>query len=380
MRSEYLIYGILFFLPSYLLRFSVFGIRLNVLDCIIAVSFLYFLSKDYKRIALGEWKYIIGSFVIIGAIAVLVSSDQMAALGLYKSFIIAPILVGIMILTCRPSLQKILAVLGLQMFLLSIVGAIQYMTGIGIPAPWNVRGDEFRITSIYEYPNAVGLLFAPIVAMMFAWAMHVKTQRKIWIQLSVIAVLIIAAAKTEGAVIAIVAAVVFSLTFTKWKWWAIGTSVVAICIALAWEPTRSIILLQNTSGEVRLALWQGTIALLSDNPLFGAGLAGFPQLYAEYKLDRHVELLLYPHNLVLDFWVTLGLAGLIWLVAVIVKFFRDLLGRQNPENIVLMSGMVAILVYGLVDVPYFKNDLSVLFWTIITMATVLRVRQGNKTA
>lgn len=371
MRSEYLIYGILFLLPTYLLRFSIFGIGLNALDCIIAVSFLYFLMKDHKRIALGEWKYIMGSFVVIGAIAVLVSTNQTAALGLYKSYIIAPVLVGIMILTCKPSLQKILAVLGLQVFLLSIVGAIQYMTGLGIPAPWNVRGDEFRITSIYEYPNAVGLLFAPIVAMMIAWAMHVKAQRKIWIQLSVIAILIIAAAKTEGAVIAILAAVVFSLLFTKWKWWAVGVSAIAFVLALAWEPTRSIILLQNTSGEVRLALWQGTVALLYDNPLFGAGLAGFPQLYAEYKLDRHVELLLYPHNLLLDFWVNLGLAGAVWLCGVIVSFFRDLLTKQTPETIVVMSGMVAILVYGLVDVPYFKNDLSVLFWTIITLGSVL---------
>lgn len=380
MRSEYLVYGILLLLPTYLLRFSVFGIGVNVLDIIILVGFIVFLIQDRKHIQLGAWKYTMGSFLIIGAIAVLSSSDQVAALGLYKSYIIEPMLVGVMILTSKPALQKILAVLGLQVLCISAVGAVQYMTGAGIPAPWNVRGPEFRITSIYEYPNAIGLLFAPVVAMLLTWVMHVKTHRQVWIQLSVVALLIIGAAKTEGAIIAIAAAVVFSALFTKWRWWVAGVSIVGLVLALVWEPTRSLLLLQDTSGEVRLALWQGTMALLFDNPVLGAGLAGFPQLYAEYKLDRHVELLLYSHNIFLDFWVQLGAAGLLWLVAVIVKFFKNILGRQNPENIVLMSGMVAIIVYGLVDVPYFKNDLSVIFWTLITMSTVLTLQQGNKTS
>lgn len=371
MKSENFVYVILLLLPTYLIRFSLFGIGLNVLDCIIILAFTLFLFRDYKHITLGKWKYIMGSFLLIGGISVFVSNDHIAALGVYKSYIILPMLVGMMILTRKPSLQKILAVLGIQIMFLSIVGMIQYLTGLGIPAPWNSRGSEFRITSVYEYPNAVGLFFAPIIAMLIAWIMHIKTQRQIWIQLIIVGMLMIAAAQTDGAVIAVSAAIMFSALFTKWRWWVAGASVIAFILALAWEPTRSVLLLHNTSGEVRLALWQGTMALLYDNPLFGAGLAGFPQLYAEYKLDRHVELLLYPHNLFLDFWVELGLAGLIWLLVVLVKFFKDLWGRQNAQNIVLMSGMVAIIVYGLVDVTYFKNDLSVLFWTILTMSSVM---------
>lgn len=380
MKSENYIYGILLLLPTYLLRFSLFEIGLNVLDVIIIVAFLLFALKDYKHIALGRWKYIMGSFLLIGGISVIVSNDYIAALGVYKSYIILPMLVGIMILTCKPSLQKILAVLGMQIMFLSIVGMIQYLTGLGIPAPWNIRGSEFRITSVYEYPNAIGLFFTPIIAMLIAWIMHIKTQRQIWIQLIVVGMLMITAAQTDGAVIAVSAAIVFSALFTKWRWWVAGASVIAFIFALAWEPTRSVLLLHNTSGEVRLALWQGTMALLYNNPLFGAGLAGFPQLYAEYKLDRHVELLLYPHNLFLDFWVELGLAGLIWLLVVLVKFFKDLWDRQNAQNIVLMSGMVAIIVYGLVDVTYFKNDLSVLFWTILTMGSVVSAQLVTKTS
>ena len=48
-------------------------------------------------------------------------------------------------------------------------------------------------------------------------------------------------------------------------------------------------------------------SICADRPIFGAGLANFPNVYPDYKLDRHVEFLLYPHNILLDFWVELGL-------------------------------------------------------------------------
>ena len=139
--------------------------------------------------------------------------------------------------------------------------------------------------------------------------------------------------------------------------------------------TRDILLFRDVSGDVRLALWQGTGNLLAARPWRGAGLSGFPTVYAEYKLDKHVELLQYPHNIFLDFWVELGILGLAWLLATLLIYWRSLLGwyraRQDPEAIILAAVMVAIVVYGIVDVPYFKNDLSVMFWMWLGSAAIL---------
>ena len=62
---------------------------------------------------------------------------------------------------------------------------------------------------------------------------------------------------------------------------------------------------------------------------------------------------------------------MVWLVVVIGRFVHTVTELLTPKRIVVMAGMVAILVYGLVDVPYFKNDLAVLFWTILTMGAVI---------
>ena len=39
------------------------------------------------------------------------------------------------------------------------------------------RWHRVRVTSIFEYPNAVGLLAAPIVAMCLAWLVHEQRQK-----------------------------------------------------------------------------------------------------------------------------------------------------------------------------------------------------------
>lgn len=373
--GERLLQGLIVLLPTYLLRFELVGFGLNVLDILVVGAFIACIVL-YRRLDLGVWQYYMGSFAVIGLLAVTVSPNTTAALGLYKSYIILPMMVGMMVLTIRPRLEVILQATAIAIAFIAGVGAWQFLTGSGIPAPWNIPGADFRITSIYEYPNAVGLILAPLLALLAVSVMQRGTYKHWFFPIVLLGGLAIIWSRSAGAVIALVAAIIFSLLFTRWHWWVIfGTSAVVVLL-LAFPPTREIILLQDTSGEVRLALWQGTANLLAHHPLVGAGLAGFPDLYAQYKLDRHVELLLYPHNIFLDFWVELGLLGLIWLVVMIVRFFWRLGHTQQRSAIILMSGMVAMLVYGLVDVPYFKNDLAIVFWLLLTLADI-QVRRSS---
>jgi O-antigen ligase len=87
------------------------------------------------------------------------------------------------------------------------------------------------------------------------------------------------------------------------------------------------------------------------------------------------EDLIYPHNIVLNMWTEtgfLGLAAFLWLLA---QAFRvswrgwtagPVAWRGIQLGIVL--AMLAIVVHGLVDVPYFKNDLALEFWGFIGLA------------
>lgn len=367
-RSELWLLAILVLLPTYLIRFSIFGLPLNLLDILIGCGFIH-CCIYYRGIRVSvAYRVMAVTFLLIGLVAIGVSGAKLDALGVYKSYLIAPILVGAMLQTIRPQLQHILQALGWCLLFIGLVATIQWLTGYGIPAPWNIGGIDVRVTSIFEYPNAVGLLAAPIVALSLAWLIHEQRQKVFFLIVALVGTLAIGLSHSDGAVVAVIVALGFTLLFTRHRTVVISISVLVFAIALLLPPVKTVILLQDSSGEVRLALWEGTLNLLRDRPLFGAGLANFPNVYPEYKLDRHVELLLYPHNILLDFWVELGLAGVVWLVCVVGRFFkRGLQGKKYRHHLVLMAGMVAMLVYGLVDVPYFKNDLSVVFWLLLAL-------------
>lgn len=141
----------------------------------------------------------------------------------------------------------------------------------------------------------------------------------------------------------------------------------------------------------RLCLWEGTKNLLWERPIFGAGLSGFKELYSREYFTCDAEPLEYPHNLFLNFWVELGGLGLIaflWILWGFYKRIRELEIREldkktnslvnqfsNPLRVGLTAAMVYLLVHGLVDVPYFKNDLALEFWVIIAMLEILARRQ-----
>lgn len=364
---EKLIYLIVLCLPTYLIRFSFFGIPFTFLEALILLLFALFLIKTKCRFTLGSYKYIIYSFIIISLISCLVSINNIAALGLLKAYILEPVLFFIVVINVKPKFSNIAKVLGWSAIFVSLIALVQYFTGYGIPAPWNIKGADFRLTSVYEYPNAIGLYLTPIIVLMLSNIIIIKKNIYFSVIVLIFSLFAIMGAQTQGAYLAILASLIFLGFFTKWKKIFIGGLLIGIIIMFVVPSINEVITFQDTSGDVRLALWQGTWNLIKDRPLFGAGLASFQELYPQYKLAKHVEALLYPHNIFLDFWVELGLFGLIWLFWVLIKFYKTDWQEKKPKNIVLMAMMLAIIIYGLVDVTYFKNDLSVLFWLLLSL-------------
>jgi O-antigen ligase len=120
----------------------------------------------------------------------------------------------------------------------------------------------------------------------------------------------------------------------------------------------------------------------SDNlPDFDARLRASAEIRAKYW--QPVEIYLYPHNIFLNFGSELGIAGALLFTWIIIKYLfislksgRELTQTKNTDKYLafgLAAAMIAILIHGLVDVPYFKNDLSVMFWIIIALGAALNL-------
>ena len=90
---------------------------------------------------------------------------------------------------------------------------------------------------------------------------------------------------------------------------------------------------------------------------------------------------MYPHNIFLNFWTEIGLFGALiffYLLAkaifIALSLTVNYIRADRPEKYLslgLMSALIVIIIHGLVDVPYFKNDLSAMFWVFLAFIGLL---------
>ncbi len=135
----------------------------------------------------------------------------------------------------------------------------------------------------------------------------------------------------------------------------------------------------ETTTTLRLDLWQSSLAMLRDHLREGVGLDGFLDAYRGVYIRPEALRepgLSHPHNLLLEWWLFLGILGvpaLLWLLA---SFFRRAwrsLRSLAPAQTLLvqgaMAGMAAALTHGMVDRFYFgAPDLAYVFFALLALA------------
>jgi O-antigen ligase len=122
----------------------------------------------------------------------------------------------------------------------------------------------------------------------------------------------------------------------------------------------------------RLKLWEATWAMIRDHPITGVGLDNFLYQYPNYMLAEAWQEpdLSHPHNILLDYWTRLGIAGVAALVWLETAFFTLALRQYKrlPDGdaraIILgwIASMAAMLAHGLIDNSYFLVDLAFIFF------------------
>ncbi|MBI3626525.1 O-antigen ligase family protein [Candidatus Uhrbacteria bacterium] len=365
-------------LPTYLIRLKWLGWPTTLLELLVAILVLSWLSVKVKsglkldvNLPRNLWAPL-ALFFVASLLAVATSSHTRAALGLWRAYFLEPFLVFIILLDqvkTKEQIKILLTGLAVSVAAVSLFAIFQEMTGRFIPFPWT-EPTNFRVTSFFEYPNALALFLSPLLSLFLGLQIYWRPELRRWQSWTLWLVIILGSlalvfSKSVGGVGAFLVAAIFLLARQNKKV-LIGT-VLAAALAIAlmsaylW-PAKLI------STDVRLHLWQGTIRLIQHHPLAGSGLAGFPDLYKKYRLAPTDELFLYPHNIILNFWVELGLLGLLSFIWLIYEFFS--LTKTGMLTLPVKAAMLALLVHGLIDVPYFKNDLAILFWLIVAMAII----------
>ena len=131
----------------------------------------------------------------------------------------------------------------------------------------------------------------------------------------------------------------------------------------------------------RERIWLATARMARDHPIFGAGLNSYQNVMAPYRAGDPLAVPEpHPHNILLTSWTELGVLGMVafaWILgSLLVRPWLEFGKSRGFDRAVLWgtgAAFLMIAVHGLVDSPYWKNDLSVEFWLLAVMQ-ILSIR------
>lgn len=382
-------------LPTYLIRFELFNIGKypfpsTLLEVTFGLLFLVWLLKysqqDWPRIlsVIKQHRLFFIATVIFflsSVVSIFVSDMVFYSLGEWRAYFLEPMILFLMFLGRKETFKMsyFIWALAVSTLSISVFSVVQKFIGWGIATPEWANEATRRVTAFYTSPNAVGLYLAPILMLMMAGVLgyREKIRGKSFWALLVILFLSLGAiffTKSQGAWIAVGAGVLVLLFFIGYKKITIGLAIAGIIFSLVVPSMREAVLFKDQANKNRLRLWGYSWTFLKQNPknfVLGTGVRQFFRKVQKPYYDKKVmERLIYPHNIFLNFWTEIGLFGMLAIVFVL-GYATYLSNKIRKNNKMIGAGLLAMItalvVHGLVDVPYFKNDLAFLFWVLIAV-------------
>ena len=367
-----LVYLSILMLPFYLLKVSFFGIPSNAFEVLAFFCLIWFLiqSRSFK-IALSDYRTY---FIPIGVIMVgllfstLFNGSYRIGFGIIKGWFAIPLLFAWVAVETLKA-KEIFRALYASSFVVTVVSLLHFILG-------RITYDG-RLEAIYNSPNYLAMYLAPAVVIgIWFW-----TDNKKYYNLSLVLIvfslyLTFSYATWMAVFLAIAAGFVFEKReFFRNKKIALILVLIlaAFLFQLGTSKMDSLLKMEERSSfSSRIMIWSSAAKIISDNPIWGIGPGNFQNKYLEYQkhFPPYLEWAVpQPHNIFLAFWLQAGFLGLAGFVSLLFLWFKEL-WRGSKREIQMISGsiMIYILLHGLVDTTYFKNDLAVVFWLIFFVA------------
>lgn len=382
--SRWLLYVTVGALPLYVVRWHYGPIPTTLLETlIIATVVLYVVARwreGMRRPLATPYDIPIVLLLVAGAISVVVAKDHRAALGLYRAYFIEPVAIfyvaADLLQQAERRLQLVLAfAAGSSVFAILNLGAfarafVEHAVNVGA-AP----------TALYTDANPVAMYLEPAIALAAGMILFGETRRlklvgAVWLAVAGSAFLVMF---SKGGYLAITALVLVAiLTAPRWRLPLIGALVAAAVVATQIPLVMQRLATIPPSINGREAIFGATIDMIRSHPIFGLGIGGFTYQF------RGVTPEIYPHNVWLTFWVETGLLGVAAFAVIFLmlqwKGWRAWPSVEPSQRSWLwgaLGGMVLWFVHGLVDSPYWKNDMSVEFWIMAALIFTVAAKQAS---
>jgi len=385
--------------PAYTVRFGLAGLPLNALLAWVIIVWLVFfvyliVTKQIRafvkfKLKLPKRVWIpAGLLLLAGFISLAISEFTIESIGLFVVWFVQPISIFIIakfIFDNKPeSREAVTQGLYILLAALGFVAIFQFFSLQFLPeAYWGNGVEPKRAVGFFLHPNFLALFTAPLLAFLLpktAEVVRSLSGRSRFADVGPILSWLLGAA-----------ALFLSLSRAGWLGLAAAFSVFVIVsgnkrIRLAFVGLVLIgvvAVLSNTNLRYRLllpfygekstvsrvSLWKTGIKGIKESPVFGLGLGGFSNEWTRLNTDPNIDSHNFPHNVFLNFWVETGLLGLISFL--VIAGFALVRGFRNRKNVYVLGFalfLIAMMVQGIIDNPYFKNDLAMMFWLLMALS------------
>ena len=351
-------------------------------------------KRDWRALLPRRTDWPVLFFVAVGVFSLAAAEHRGVALRELRTVVAEPALLFALVtraVTTRREASRVADGLILAGVFAALWGLGQFVLGQDIITAEGV----WRVRAAYPSPNNLGLFLGRTLPLAVALALSRGggSLRRRWLY----------------ALAAVVTSAGLVLTFSRGAWFSVGVALlflgalrgfrtlllvigalVAGLLALVplgqVERFSSLFDLQEGTTFLRLKLWQASIHMALDHPLQGVGLDNFLYQYPHYRLPEAwaEPNLSHPHNVILDWWLRLGVLGLLALATMLIDFFRrafrvlgatSAVSRSLASRRALCAGlaasMVDALVHGLIDNSYFLIDLATVFMLTYGLVVVL---------
>ena len=372
-------------LPLYVVRWKYGLVSTTLLEGFVLLTLaLYLLGRLQEgtlRFNRTPYDVPIALLLLAGASAVFVPLDRWHALGLYRAYFVEPVAifyVAVDLLRRPGKVRSVLLGLGIGSSIFAALNVVAFLV------TW-VEG-TFVLGSppsfLYTSGPEVAMYLEPPLALAAGLALFADQRRDRLLAVLWVAFLTPALTLTlsRGAYAAIAVLALVAIASSRARIYLAAGLVVVVLVMLQLPLVQRRLAGQfdfgnsQTTIRGRLSIFTDTFSMLRDHPIFGNGLGGYHYLFRGFILE------IYPHDMWLTFWVEIGLLGM---VAFAVIFFGLLargwraFPRAGGFYRAMLWGVSGSLVlwgvHGLVDSPYWKNDMSVEFW-ILAALEVMAIR------
>lgn len=244
-----------------------------------------------------------------------------------------------------------------------------------------------RMYSTLENPNLFGAYLLMIISILTAFTLRERAvkRRTVFAVILLSLLLCLALTYSRGAWVSL-AAIVLGLTLFYDKRFGLLFLLVPVVLAFyhgqVVERFLSLFSGEDTSVDLRFALWESTMAMIEEHPLLGVGWGAYFLAYPDYNFFIQEEgvLIFHAHNMYLNMLAEVGIPGG---MAFFLAFFAQGIlcwrnyrhGNDSFTKSMGLGGVLMVMALSVIsmgDHVLFSRSVSFCFWSLSALCASCR--------